>query len=166
MEEIKSKNTAYTEPTSDNITLNPEDNDTEVMENYLTFVSSGLTFGVSTNQVSEIITNHNICTLPLLPDYIRGIINLRGQIIPIIDMRLRLGKPFKEYTSTTCIIILEIGNDRIGIGVDSVSQVVSIDPSRFSPIPLENGQNMASSMLSLDDGKVVLLLDCEALSRP
>lgn len=164
MNEMKTESAAYYETIEQNDSLSPVD--VEEMENYLTFSSAGLIFGVSTNQVSEIITNHNICTLPLLPDYIQGIINLRGQIIPIIDMRLRLGKPFMEYTSTTCIIILEIGNDRIGIGVDSVLQVLSINSSRFSPIPLESNQKMASYMLSLDDGKVILLLDCDALSKP
>lgn len=164
MNEMKSESVTNYETGDENTSPTPDD--TEEMENYLTFSSAGLIFGVSTDQVAEIITNHNICTLPLLPDYIQGIINLRGQIIPIIDMRLRLGKPFVEYTATTCVIILEIGNDRIGIGVDSVLQVVSVDPSRFSPIPLESSQKMASSMLSLDDGKVILLLDCDSLSRP
>lgn len=164
MNETKSQSVTYNEPTEENAALSPDD--TETMENYLTFLSAGLTFGVPTDQVAEIITNHNICRLPLLPDYIQGIINLRGQIIPIIDMRLKLGKPFVEYTTTTCIVILELGNDRIGIGVDSVLQVVSVDPSRFSPIPLENSQKMASSMLSMDDGKVMLLLDFDSLSRP
>ncbi|MBC5689326.1 chemotaxis protein CheW [Mediterraneibacter sp. NSJ-55] len=133
---------------------------------FLTFVSGGLTFGVPTDQVIEIITNHNIRSLPLVPDYVRGIINLRGQILPIIDVRLRLGKPFQEYTSSTCIIILDIGADRIGIGVDSVSQVLTVDTAAASPIPLENRQKLATSMIATEEGKVVLLLDCNALTEP
>ena len=70
----------------------------EVMENgtpvsterFLTFSSDGLNIGVSTNYVIEIITNHTITMVPLVPDYVKGIINLRGQIIPIIDIRLRM----------------------------------------------------------------------------
>lgn len=133
---------------------------------FLTFVSAGLIFGVPTEQVIEIITNHNIRSLPLVPDYVRGIINLRGQIIPIIDVRLRLGKPFQEYTSATCIIILDIGTDRIGIGVDSVSQVLTVNTAAASPIPLESRQKLATSMISTEDGNVVLLLDCNALTEP
>lgn len=133
---------------------------------FLTFVSDDLTFGVPTEQVMEIITNYHICPVPLVPEYVRGIINLRGQTIPIIDIRLRLGKPFIAYNATTCIIILDIGSDRIGISVDSVSQVLSIDTSKASPIPLESRQKMATSMVSTDDGKVVLLLDCPALITP
>ena len=62
-------------------------------ERFLTFSSNGLNIGVSTNYVIEIITNHIITVLPLVPDYVKGIINLRGQIIPIIDIRLRMGNP-------------------------------------------------------------------------
>ncbi len=136
------------------------------IKGFLTFVSDGLTYAVPTEQVIEIITNHSIRSLPLVPDYVRGIINLRGQIIPIIDIRLRLGKPFLEYTPTTCIIILDIGSDRIGICVDSVSQVLTVDTSEASPVPIENRQKFASYMASVEDGKVVLFLDCSALIQP
>lgn len=136
------------------------------VKGFLTFVSDGLTYAVPTEQVIEIITNHSIRPLPLVPDYVRGIINLRGQIIPIIDIRLRLGKAFQDYSPTTCIIILEIDSDRIGICVDSVSQVMSIDTSKASPVPLENRQKFANYMVSADDGKVVLFMDCSAIIEP
>lgn len=132
---------------------------------FLTFLSDGLTFGVSTDHVTEIITNYMIRKLPVVPDYIQGIINLRGQIIPIIDIRLKMGKPFLEYTSSTCIIILEIDTTFIGIVVDSVCQVLDIDPSLASPIPVERRQELTNSMISLDDGSVVLLLDCEEVIK-
>lgn len=130
---------------------------------FLTFTSDNLIFGVSTDNVIEIITNYMIRPLPLVPDYIRGVINLRGQIIPVMDMRLRLGKPFIEYTATTCIIILEIQSVFIGIVVDSVLQVQNIHLEAASPIPIENHQELTNSMLSMEDGTVVLLLDCEAV---
>lgn len=133
---------------------------------FLTFVTDGLTFGVSTDKVIEIITNYNIRPLPLVPEYVRGIINLRGQIIPIIDMRLRLGKEFKEYTSTSCVVILDIGSDRIGICVDSVSQVLTIDTKKASPIPMQSNQKLANSMISIGENKVVLLLDCQSITQP
>ena len=132
---------------------------------FLTFVSDGLTYGVPTEHVIEIITNHTIRPLPLVPDYVQGIINLRGQIIPIIDIRLRLGKPFIEYSSTTCIIILDIGSDRVGVCVDSVSQVLPLDLSESSPVPLEDRQHLATSMISVDGGKIVLLLNCSAITE-
>ncbi len=81
---------------------------TEAMERYLTFRTDNLIFGVSTNYIIEIITNHVITAMPMMPNYVKGIINLRGQIVPIIDIRLRLGKPAIEYTSTTCVIVLNV----------------------------------------------------------
>ena len=130
---------------------------------FLTFISDGLYFGVHTDKVIEIINNHMIRPLPMVPDYVRGIINLRGQIIPIIDMRLRMGKPFQEYNSKTCIVILEIDSNIIGIVVDSVSQVIDIDLDQTSPIPTENRQELTISLISLVDGTVILLLECDAI---
>lgn len=137
----------------------------ETTERFLTFMSDGLIFGVSTENVIEIITNYMIRPLPMVPDYIRGIINLRGQVLPVMDIRLRMNKPFREYTSTTCIIILEINSTLIGIVVDSVLQVQDIDIAGASPIPIENRQELTNAMISLDDGTVVLLLDCDAVLR-
>lgn len=129
---------------------------------FLTFISDGLQFGVNTDQVIEIINNHMIRPLPMVPEYVRGIINLRGQIIPIIDMRLRMGKPFQEYTPKTCIVILEIESNIIGVVVDSVAQVIDIDLDQTAPIPTENRQELTNSMISID-GNVILILECEAI---
>ncbi len=135
------------------------------IQRYLTFVSDNITFGVSTEYVIEIISSYMICTLPMVPDYIKGIINLRGQTIPIIDIRLRMGKMPQDYTSTTCIIILEISDVFVGIVVDSVTQVLDIDLDKIAPIPTRNQQELTSSMISRENGSVILFLDCEELIR-
>ena len=132
-------------------------------ERFLTFSSDGLNIVVSTNYVIEIITNHAITMVPLVPDYVKGIINLRGQIIPIIDIRLRMGKPSIEYTNTTCIIVLNINSVYIGIIVDAVQQVMDIDQSKISPVPVENQQELISGMISSSERSVILFLDCEQL---
>ena len=132
-------------------------------ERFLTFSSDGLNIGVSTNYVIEIITNHAITMVPLVPDYVKGIINLRGQIIPNIDIRLRMGKPSIEYTNTTCIIVLNINSVYIGIIVDAVQQVMDIDQSKISPVPVENQQELISGMISSSERSVILFLDCEQL---
>ena len=132
-------------------------------ERFLTFSSDGLNIGVSTNYVIEIITNHAITMVPLVPDYVKGIINLRGQIIPIIDIRLRMGKPSIDYTSSTCIIVLNIDSVQIGIVVDAVQQVMDIDQSQISPVPVENQQELINGMVSSGDRSVILFLDCEQL---
>ncbi|WP_122643888.1 chemotaxis protein CheW [Luxibacter massiliensis] len=132
-------------------------------ERCLTFTSDGLTIGVSTNYVIEIITNHSITMLPLVPGYVKGIINLRGQIIPIIDIRLRMGKPAIDYTNTTCIIVLNIDSAQIGVIVDAVQQVIDIDRNQISPVPVENQQELINGMISYGDRSVILFLDCEQL---
>lgn len=135
------------------------------IQRFLTFVSDNINFGVSTDYIIEIISNHMICPLPMVPDYIKGIINLRGQTIPIIDIRLRMGKMPQEYMDTTCIIILDVNDISVGIVVDSVTQVQDIDVDKISPIPLENRQELTSSMIAREDGSVILFLDCEELVR-
>ncbi len=132
-------------------------------ERFLTFNSDGLTIGISTNYVTEIITNHAITMLPLVPDYVKGIINLRGQIIPIIDIRLRMGKEAIEYSNHTCIIVLNIDSIHIGIIVDMVQQVVDIDKTMISSMPIEDRQELINGMITLDRQTVLLFLDCERL---
>ena len=140
-----------------------EDGASVSTERFLTFSSDGLTIGVSTNYVIEIITNHIITMVPLVPNYVKGIINLRGQIIPIIDIRLRMGKPSIESTSSTCIIVLNINSISIGIIVDAVQQVMDIDQDRIAPVPVENQQELISGMISSSERSVILFLDCEQL---
>lgn len=153
----------------ENINYNEEDQATAAEQNasteerFLTFQSDGLTFGVSTNYIIEIITNHMITMVPVVPSYVKGIINLRGQIIPIIDIRLRMGKMDIDYTSTSCIIVLNFDSINIGIIVDAVEQVLDIDCAKISPVPAKNQQELVSGMISLQDGSVVLILDCEGL---
>ncbi len=142
-----------------------EDSSSGSIERFLTFTSDNITFGVSTNNVIEIITSYKIRPLPMVPDYIRGIINLRGQVVPVIDIRLRMGRPLLEYTDSTCIIILSIGETSVGITVDFVAQVLDIDREDICPIPVSNRQELSSSMIHLKDGSVVLFLDCEQLIR-
>ncbi len=135
----------------------------EATERYLTFRTDNLIFGVSTNYIIEIITNHAITTMPMMPNYVKGIINLRGQIVPIIDIRLRLGKSEIEYTNTTCVIVLNVDSVFIGIIVDAVEQVLDIDYSQISSVPANNREELVSGMISMPDNKVVLLMDCETL---
>lgn len=132
-------------------------------ERFLTFTSDGLTIGISTDYVTEIITNHSITVLPLVPEYVKGIINLRGQIIPIIDIRLRMGKEAIPYTNHTCIIVLNISSVLIGIVVDMVQQVIDIDKSLISSMPIEDHQELINGMITLEERSVLLFLDCEQL---
>ncbi|MCI8559351.1 MAG: chemotaxis protein CheW [Lachnospiraceae bacterium] len=134
------------------------------MERYLTFRSDGTTMGVSTNYVIEILTDQSITELPMVPDYIKGIINMRGQIVPIIDIRARMGK-FADCTDKSCIIVLEIDSTYVGIWVDGVEQVLDIDQTQISPIPVEDQQGLVDGMISLSSQEVLLFLNCQELIR-
>ena len=140
-----------------------EEQETNDAERCLTFESSGLVMYMSTSYVIEIINDHSITALPMVPHYVKGIINLRGSILPVIDIRLLMDREAEEYTSKTCIIVLNIESIPIGIIVDRVRQVIDIDPDEVQSIPLRNRQKLCNGMITLDSGEVAMSFDAEAL---
>ena len=140
-----------------------EEQETNDAERCLTFESAGLVMYMSTSYVIEIINDHSITALPMVPHYVKGIINLRGSILPVIDIRLLMDREAEEYTSKTCIIVLNIDSVAIGIIVDRVRQVIDIDLSEVQPIPLRNRQKLCNGMITLDSGEVAMSFDAEAL---
>ena len=139
----------------------PVETAAEIQTNkYLICISDGLLYGVDAEQVETIITDHTITRLPRVPHYVRGIINLRGQITPVIDIRLRLGKP---QADENCILVVNEGADSMGILVDGVDKMVDIVPSSILPMPTQNPQKLISGMCSLPEGKTLLILDCGLL---
>ena len=133
------------------------------VERCLTFESGGLTLFLSTNYVTEIINDCSITHLPLVPGHIKGILNLRGQILPVVDIRESMGKPSLEYTSKTCIIVLNVEDIPIGIVVDAVRQVVDLDLSQVRPIPVKRQQKLLDGMVTMEDGSVIMSFDCNTL---
>lgn len=127
---------------------------------FLIFHTEDLFFGVDASTVVEIITNHVVTRLPMVPDYVNGIINLRGLIIPIIDIRRRLGKPSIDGCS---IIVINVYGTQVGVLVDWVDRMVDIDDTTILPMPAQNTQKMISGMSSLPDGGTMLVLDCDLL---
>ena len=140
------------------IDLAPGENlsDDRETQKYLLFQSNQLLFGVIAESVVEIITNHEITPLPLVPPYIRGIINLRGQIIPILDIRMLLGQ---EASHSSCTIILNLNGVLLGILVDTVEKMLDIDVQSILPSPTQDSQKLVSGMCSLSDGQTMLVLD-------
>ena len=126
-------------------------------QKYLLFLSGGLLFGAGAEYVVEIITNHQITTLPLVPSYVRGIINLRGQIIPIVDTRILLRCDGED---NQCIIILNIEGTLVGILIDSVMKMVDVDKESLRQDLAQKAQNLVSGMCSLPDGQTMLVFDC------
>ena len=128
---------------------------------HLIFTVDDLKIGIDAEQVVEILHIYNATYLPMMPDYILGIYNMRGQIIPIMDIRLRLGKPMAEEG---ILIVLDYNNNQLGIQVDSVDLMLDIPVNSFVPIPSQSTQKLVSGMCTLPDGSgTMLVLDCEQL---
>ncbi|SHI68682.1 chemotaxis protein CheW [Lutispora thermophila] len=133
-------------------------------DRFLTFQLDKEVYGIEIRNVTEIIGIQAITEVPELPDYIRGIINLRGKIIPVMDVRLRFKKNFREYNDRTCVIVVNIHEQTIGLVVDSVSEVISI-PETEIVAPPEVGKegNKYIKGIGKQGNEVKLLLDCEKL---
>ncbi len=130
-------------------------------QKYLIFNTDNLKFGIDANTVVEIITSYSITFLPMLPDFVRGIINLRGQMIPILDMRLRLGKEARE---DCLVIVLNVAGTQLGLLVDSVDQMLDIPKEDILPTPINHNQKLVSGMVTLPDGSgTMMVLACEEL---
>lgn len=107
----------------------------EMKGKYLTFWTEKQLFGVPIANVVQIVGMQEITQVPEYPSYAKGIINLRGTIIPLIDIRLRFGKPEAEYDDRTCIIVTNIHESSFGFIVDEVDEVTNIDDDMISPPP-------------------------------
>ncbi|HEX2938209.1 MAG TPA: chemotaxis protein CheW [Ruminiclostridium sp.] len=132
---------------------------------YLTFTLGKEVFGIEISFVTEIIGIQQITYVPQVPDYVKGIINLRGKIIPVIDVRLKFQKPSVEYDDRTCIIVIDIRDTSIGLIVDCVSEVIDISDENIVPPPsYKTGfQNKYIKGIGKVGNDVKLLLDCEKI---
>ena len=137
--------------------------DETTKDQYLTFEIDGEDFGVSISDIKEIISICPITLVPETPEYVEGIINLRGDIIPVIEVRKRFGKPTKEYDNHTCIVVVEHNQFTSGLIVDSVKEVMFIDSTNVLPPPsakLNHHNQFVRNIGRVADG-VKLLLDLE-----
>jgi len=130
---------------------------------YLTFMLCGEEYGVKVLTVREIIGVMNITPVPRVPGYTKGVINLRGKVIPVIDLRLKFGFQEVEHTEKTCIIVIEAGNRLTGVIVDTVVEVINVDSGAFEPTPhFGNGVDteIILGMAKIKE-KVKILLDID-----
>jgi purine-binding chemotaxis protein CheW len=106
---------------------------------YLTFSLSGEEYGIGILKVKEIIGMMSITRIPQTPAYVKGVINLRGKVIPVIDLRSKFGLDAGEYTERTCVVVVEVSRDEghvlIGSIVDSVSEVLNIRETEIEETP-------------------------------
>ncbi|MFX4263579.1 chemotaxis protein CheW [Pelotomaculum propionicicum] len=111
-----------------------EDEDTQV-DKFLTFILCQEEYGIEIRYVTEIIGIQNIAEVPDMPHYIKGVINLRGKVIPVMDVRQRFGLKEREYDDRTCIIVINIDEQSVGLIVDRVSEVLDIPEAQVEPSP-------------------------------
>ncbi|URA10364.1 chemotaxis protein CheW [Thermospira aquatica] len=140
-----------------------EEEDT-ISNKYLTFTLGDNSYGIPIAHIRDIIEMQKIATIPDMPPYVRGVINLRGKIIPVVDMRLRLHMPFREYDDRTCIIVIELKNTLIGLIVDVVEEVLEILPNNIEVTPhfrgIEAQERYIKGIGKVGD-KLKILLDVE-----
>ncbi|HBC97778.1 MAG TPA: chemotaxis protein CheW [Clostridium sp.] len=133
-------------------------------DKYLIFILANEFYGIDIKYVIEIIGIQPISKIPELPEYIKGIINLRGKIIPIMDVRLRFKEEYREYNNRTCIVVIEVEDVTIGLVVDSVLEVVDIpDFEIVEPPEIGNHKNRFIKGIGKSPNSIKLLLDCNKL---
>jgi purine-binding chemotaxis protein CheW len=134
---------------------------------YLTFTLAKEDYGIGILKIKEIIGMMPITKVPRCPEFVRGVINLRGKVIPVMDLRMRFGVDAAEYTERTCIVVVEVdsgsGNLMVGLIVDSVSEVLNIKSDDIEETPGFGTQVNTNYILGMAkmSGGVKILLDID-----
>lgn len=136
-------------------------------EQYMTFKCSDEIYGISIKYVNEIIGLSQITKVPETQDYLIGLINLRGKIIPVIDVRIRFGKEPLEYNDRTCVIVIDVKSTVIGLIVDAIDEVAAFAENEITPPPSVSDLAMQAKKyvfgIGRVNGEVKLLLDLDKL---
>lgn len=137
----------------------------EDIQEYLIFTVHSIDFGIEIGLVQEIIKMQPISKIPNALPFCRGIINIRGTIVPVIDMRLRLGFEAAAYTERTCIIVVMLGTGPVGVIVDMVRDVMRIPEENLTDSPAVSGGERKSytGRIANVDGKIRQILDVNAV---
>ena len=137
------------------------------IQQYLTFMLSGEMYAVGILNVKEIIEYGQLTEIPMMPAFIRGVINLRGSVVPVIDLAARFGGQQTEVSRRTCIVIIEIGGDEerhdIGVVVDAVSEVLEVSSADIEPAPSFGAKIRADFIDGMGKigGKFVIILSIQ-----
>jgi len=141
----------------------------ERRDQYLAFAMGGETFAVGIGAIKEVIQFDGLTQVPLMPAFLRGVINLRGSVVPVIDLFARFGRPPIPVSRRTCVVILEVTEAEetavLGIMVDNVSEVLEIGASEIDPAPAFGSDIRADFIQGVGKvgGKFILLLDANRL---
>ena len=132
---------------------------------FLTFQVGSETYGIEIRYVIEIVGLQPFTVMPEMPEYIKGIMNLRGKIIPVMDIRLRFNMPWHEYDDRTCIIVIDMNEKSVGLVIDSVSDVLTINDDEIMKKPEMSTKEGCGYIgkIGRKDKQVILLIDCDKL---
>lgn len=144
---------------------NEEILDSKIDDLYMVFVINNQKYALSSKYITEIIEILPITKVPFLPEYMKGIINLRSTIIPVMDARMRFGMEPIEYSERTCIVIIENEANKIGLIVDAVNEVLTIPPKQIMESTKEKNDLKESFVngISQINNDIQLILDCDSL---
>jgi purine-binding chemotaxis protein CheW len=133
------------------------------LNKYLTFTLGNEEYGLEILRVREIIGLMEITRVPRMPDFVRGVINLRGKVIPVVDLRLKFGMEGIEDTKETCIIVVDLNDFLMGIVVDMVSEVLNISEQEIEDTPAFGVSIDTEFIMGMGKakGKVIILLDIQ-----
>lgn len=134
-------------------------------DKYLTFSIGKDKYAMDIKYIEDIIGVQNIASVPEQPDYLKGVINLRGIIIPVIDIRIRFNKEERAYDDRTCIVVINMDDAAVGIVVDTVLEVMSIEVDAIAQPPAFNESVANQYMKGIGRHKddVIIIVDCYAL---
>jgi purine-binding chemotaxis protein CheW len=145
---------------------------TEPPRQFLTFTLQGEVFALGILAIKEIIEYSSLTTVPMMPGYVRGVINLRGAVVPVLDLSIRFGRPSSPVTKRTCIVIVEINTggpvQDLGLVVDVVDSVLEIPATDIEPPPAF-GARIATVFIEgmgKVNGRFVILLDVNSMLAP
>ncbi len=140
-----------------------DDVDTQ-MDKYLTFSLKDKSYGIKIKYVNEIIEMQKITEIPDLPPFVKGVINLRGKIIPVMDMRMRFNIEQEEYNDRTCIIITDMNSFTVGLIVDIVTEVLKVPTENITnPPKFKDSENRFVSGIARVNEDVKIMLDIEKI---
>lgn len=143
-----------------------EDEDAQ-LNKYLSFIIDNRLYSLEVKNIADIIEVQKITEVPDMPSYIKGIINLRGKIIPVMDMRLRLSKEERPYDERSCIININLNDITVGLIVDTVSEVLRIPQEMVTKPPEFRGAEAKNKIISgigkLEDDSVVIILSAQKI---
>lgn len=146
---------------------NDVESENRIDDLYMVFVVNNQKYALSSKYIIEIIEMLPITKVPFLPKYMKGIINLRSTIIPVMDARMRFDIEPISYDERTCIIIIENNNNKIGLIVDTVNEVIHISPEKNMNMDSSQDEGKSNFIKSVSEinNDVQLILDCDSLMK-